>query len=596
MVCGGFLLYSGRVPEESNIVMWKPNESAAMKQPRLLTAICWLLFLYNLLLVFSAGKALREVGAWYALPAPFRYDAILLAVSAGLVSSAAMMFGHRWGRWLCLASFVIYLGISILPYDVFTPVALLVLALFTAFGGALFSRPVSAYFAAPGRVSFRGIFGILFFMLAGTFFSFGEMAAFMVQHSGQDIFVKIVMIFICFILGLILLCISMVFDKIRSRRYHTGLAFIAASCGTAVFALCGVAFIFTPNTAAALARDWLKLHQADLAAGTLFCAFITALGAALVFFSRRHESKRMALILLAGLGAASLLFLAVDRLASPVWIGCFNPDPNAAFQSCNSIIQSGHTGGRNLGLAYRERARAAWRLGQTDAALADATKAISLRPNDGAAYVIRGNLYADKNALNAAVADYSKALTIYPNNTGALFQRGMAYINLTQWANAIGDFTHAAEFRPNDENIYLERGFAYASLGKWRQSIADSTKAIALDPGNDMTWNNRCFALSNNGDLKDALSDCNVAIKLGPDYEYSYDSRGFVYLQMKKYDASMSDYTLALVSDPNADSSYYGRALAEQAAGYDATADFAKAKSINPNIASQFDPFLNKAN
>ena len=576
--------------------MWTPNEGAAVQQTRALTATCWLLILCNFFGLLITLNGLRVTKLPLAFVPP-KDDIFMLALLAGGIAGAVMLGGRKWGRWLFVASAIAIFSVAIMPFQFTSPAALFWLALCAVLTSILFSRPLNVYFSHPGnRPKLRTVIGVLFFVLACGFISLAEMSGFTPTPQRLGGLFKIILLGMLLTPAAIFLFISIVLEKIRSAAHHIGLALIGGTCCTAFCALGVVATAMTPDMAAFSAQLWSKLLNSNMTLTVQLSAAAACLGAGLVFISRRHESKHSALLLLSGLGLMSLLLLGAVCFVKPVWIECFSTDPDTTIQACGRIIQAGHASPQNLGVAYRQRGWAYAQLRQMDAAISDETMAISLRQNDAVAYTLRGYSYAHTGSWQDAAADYGKAIVINPRNYRIFFEQGIAYDHLSQWDKAIDDYNHAAILKPMDSHIYVDRGFAYSSIGKWKQSIADATKGIALAPNDDIAWNNRCYDLANSGDLRDALSDCNVAIKLGPHYDYSYDSRGFVYLQMKQYNASMSDYTLALMADSNSADALYGRALAEQAAGYDATADFAKAKSINPNIASQFDPFLNKAN
>jgi tetratricopeptide (TPR) repeat protein len=90
------------------------------------------------------------------------------------------------------------------------------------------------------------------------------------------------------------------------------------------------------------------------------------------------------------------------------------------------------------------------------------------------------------------------------------------------------------------------------------------------------------------GDLQPALKDCNEALRLDPGRADALDSRGLVNLKLGRNAESIKDYSEALEKNSLSVSSLFGRGIAKQRSGADGTLDLGKAKSMDPNITSEF--------
>ena len=101
--------------------------------------------------------------------------------------------------------------------------------------------------------------------------------------------------------------------------------------------------------------------------------------------------------------------------------------------------------------------------GQTDQALADFTKAISLDPNYAQAYANRGLVYRKSNQLDLALADFNKALSIDPNYAPAYVGRGSVYSQQGRHEQALADFNKAIALKPDNAEAYYSRGMLYQS-------------------------------------------------------------------------------------------------------------------------------------
>lgn len=93
-------------------------------------------------------------------------------------------------------------------------------------------------------------------------------------------------------------------------------------------------------------------------------------------------------------------------------------------------------------------------------------------------YIHRASVFLGD--ADRAIADASKAMTIGPRNGAALAMRANAYRAEGDLRRAIGDYTAAITFGSNDAQTYHERGFAYRMQGDRERAITDFKMAIRL--------------------------------------------------------------------------------------------------------------------
>jgi tetratricopeptide (TPR) repeat protein len=87
-----------------------------------------------------------------------------------------------------------------------------------------------------------------------------------------------------------------------------------------------------------------------------------------------------------------------------------------------------------------------------------------------------------KEEFEAAVADFSAAVTIKPDLLQAFIMRGMAYGQLKLTAAAVADFTHVIQADPKNGYAYYARGREYWANGDYLKAKEDYDKAVELDP------------------------------------------------------------------------------------------------------------------
>ena len=177
-------------------------------------------------------------------------------------------------------------------------------------------------------------------------------------------------------------------------------------------------------------------------------------------------------------------------------------------ETCTEAAQS-----ESLSAAERSRAYA-WRalaraehdnLDTSGLAILDCEQAITLDPNDGLAFFLRGGIYSSR----------------YMQHT-----RDTKLFSL-----AIGDFDHAFALGLPDEvrpMAYQMRAETYemAAIGEWREpqsqsdhfrkSLANFSEAIRLDPGNAKLYAKRAFVEKMLGDKQASLDDAHTAKRIDP--------------------------------------------------------------------------------
>jgi tetratricopeptide (TPR) repeat protein len=121
--------------------------------------------------------------------------------------------------------------------------------------------------------------------------------------------------------------------------------------------------------------------------------------------------------------------------------------------------------------------------GDLDGAIADYTKALSLKANPitlATIYNNRANAFMNKNDLAAAIADYGSAINLAPTNFENYYNRGIALYNKGDLDAAFADYSKAIELFPKFAMAFNERGNTRIGKGDADGAIADYSQAIAL--------------------------------------------------------------------------------------------------------------------
>jgi lipoprotein NlpI len=160
---------------------------------------------------------------------------------------------------------------------------------------------------------------------------------------------------------------------------------------------------------------------------------------------------------------------------------CSKGSGNEKIAACTAAINSGKWKGRNLAWAYSNRACGYNEIAEYIRAIADATEAIRLNPEDAYGYVCRGWAYDDTDQFDRAIADETKAIELKPT-FAAFNNRGSAHVDKLEFDEAIIDFSRAIQINPKYDSAYRNRARAYLYTGRLAEALADINQATEIDP------------------------------------------------------------------------------------------------------------------
>ena len=205
---------------------------------------------------------------------------------------------------------------------------------------------------------------------------------------------------------------------------------------------------------------------------------------------------------------------------------------------------------------YAARAKALWTDKQSDAALTDLNKSLSMDPKNLDALLLRASLHLAHKDRTSAEADVTAASVLPPAGSPQARMIATLYVELDQPGSALPYL---------DDWIRLHRN--------------DAELGLAL--------NERCWARAlSNQMLDEALKDCRKAIDRDGDIAAYLDSLGLVQLRLGHYAESIKAYQQALTHAPHSAWSHYGLGLAEIRSGQtDAGhADLVAARALSSTI------------
>jgi tetratricopeptide (TPR) repeat protein len=136
-----------------------------------------------------------------------------------------------------------------------------------------------------------------------------------------------------------------------------------------------------------------------------------------------------------------------------------------------------------------------------------------------------------------------------------------------------------------------DRGVAYRLKGEYDLALNDYDEAIRLNHNSATYYNNRGIIYRHKHDYDRAIAEYGEAIWLKGDYVAAYYNRALAYSDKGEYDKALMDFGVVLQFNPRNALALYARGItfSKKGDGEAANAGMDAAKTINPNIAKEFD-------
>lgn len=167
---------------------------------------------------------------------------------------------------------------------------------------------------------------------------------------------------------------------------------------------------------------------------------------------------------------------------------------------------SDETGSQKRARIRLELAQAYFAQGQTTTALDEVKQAIAVDPSLGAAYNLRGLIYANMNEDRLAEASFRQALEIDGRDASAMHNFGWFLCQRARYDDAQTMFRQAlAQPRHRDAaQTSLAQGVCLARAGRLADAESSLLKTYELDPSNPATATNLADVLYRRGEYERA--------------------------------------------------------------------------------------------
>lgn len=204
----------------------------------------------------------------------------------------------------------------------------------------------------------------------------------------------------------------------------------------------------------------------------------------------------------------SRLWVVVASWVVGAWIaGCALPPPQPApGETRDRVTESDESETSKRARVRLELASAYFSRGQHTTALDEVKQAVSLNPNLGEAYNLRGLIYAALGEDTLAQESFKRALQINPNDGDSLHNYGWYQCQQKRYREAQAMFQQALATQqyPSAPRTLMISGVCHARAGEWPEAELALTKAYERDPSNLATAVNLAEVLLRRGEAERA--------------------------------------------------------------------------------------------
>lgn len=195
-------------------------------------------------------------------------------------------------------------------------------------------------------------------------------------------------------------------------------------------------------------------------------------------------------------------------------------DHEQALQSFNTIIEKYPT----FDGAYMGRSKVYLELGDTTAALNDASKAIELNPKGAInGYIIRSNiLMNDPKQLQPALADLDQVIRLIPREAGLYVNRAFLRYKLDDYLGAMADYDYALQLEPLNLMALFNRSLLRMEVRDFNNAALDLDAILEINPSELRALYNRAMVRAELHNYRGALDDVNQLIKAFPDLSAAF--------------------------------------------------------------------------
>lgn len=199
---------------------------------------------------------------------------------------------------------------------------------------------------------------------------------------------------------------------------------------------------------------------------------------------------------------------------------------------------------------YYQRATALITLGRNTEAEADLKKTIELKPDFARAHRAYGLILLDSGKTDDAKREFARAIELDPKLFGIRLNYGSALIKSGDPAAAITQLRAAIELGETSPLCYALLGLAEERTGKIAEALADYALAIEMESANAVAREGRARLLEARGEIAKAIEDYAIAYRAQPSPDGALKLAN-LYMRAGQPQAALQIYRVLITQRPN---------------------------------------------
>lgn len=176
-------------------------------------------------------------------------------------------------------------------------------------------------------------------------------------------------------------------------------------------------------------------------------------------------------------------------------------------------------------------------------------RSLQLNDRNAKGFTYRGVALQHLGDNEAAMRDFEMALSINPNESAAWQGKAATYIDTGEYRQAVKSADQAIELSHSAddkiENAYLLRGFALNRLERYEEALSAFDRAIEIDPKRLDLWQNKAYTLTKLGRFVETLKCYEVMTGIEPDNAEIWSKKGEIHLALGQINEANEAFSIA---------------------------------------------------
>ena len=172
-------------------------------------------------------------------------------------------------------------------------------------------------------------------------------------------------------------------------------------------------------------------------------------------------------------------------------------------------------------------------------------------PNHAEGYLLLSYCHSKQNLYKEAIAAATQAVTLAPDDDACYFEMSRAYYNVRKWRDAQVAISIALTINPNNAEAHGLAGQIFNRQRKYQDALECSYRGLSLDPHNTTCHYVQMMVLMRLRRFGEAKMMIASILAQAPDSPLPYAAQGWVAVYEEKAESAQEAFREALRLDPD---------------------------------------------